>query len=151
MFLPLDILFKYWIEHVTFGLLYAMFILSTRIVYREFLTLQLIVLVLGWGLLKLRSSISPYAKFSISQKYLLHSLNLFHIWQVSPQLSCGDTCQIWTWYSIAHMYFDDVENWENNGTEEMGLVTPTPGGWCRGVTTWLLYVGPRFGNLVLKW
>ena len=21
-----------------------------------------------------------------------------HIWQVSPQLSCGDTCQIWTWF-----------------------------------------------------
>ena len=25
------------------------------------------------------------------------------------------------------MYFDDVENLENNGTEEIGLVTPTPG------------------------
>ena len=33
----------------------------------------------GWGLLKLRSLISPLAKFSIFQKYLLHSLNHFHI------------------------------------------------------------------------
>ena len=21
-----------------------------------------------------------------------------HIWQVSPQLGCGDTCQIWMWF-----------------------------------------------------
>ena len=33
----------------------------------------------GWGSLKLRSSISPKAKYSISQKYLLHFLNLIHI------------------------------------------------------------------------
>ena len=65
--------------------------------------------VLGWGLLKLCSSISPSAKVSIWQKYLLHSLNLIHVWQVSLQLSCGDTCQIWMWYSIANMYFCDVE------------------------------------------
>ena len=32
-----------------------------------------------WGLLKLRSSISPLAKFLISQRYLLRSLNLIHI------------------------------------------------------------------------
>ena len=40
-----------------------------------------------WGLLKFRSSISLQASFSISQKYLLHSLNLIHIWQVSRHLS----------------------------------------------------------------
>ena len=30
--------------------------------------------------------------------YLLDKLNHIHIWQVSPQLSCGDTCQIWIRY-----------------------------------------------------
>ena len=45
----------------------------------------------------------------------------------SPQLSCGDTCQIWMWYSIANMYSGDAEkNKENNRMEEIGLVTPTP-------------------------
>ena len=34
MFLILDILFQYWIERVTFGLLYAMFRFSTKIFYR---------------------------------------------------------------------------------------------------------------------
>ena len=48
----------------------------------------------GWGVLKLCSLISPQAKFSILQKYLLDSLNHIHIWQVSPQLSCGDTYQM---------------------------------------------------------
>ena len=42
---------------------------------------------------------APFVKFSvrkisISQKYMLDSSNHIHIWQVSPQLSCGDTCQI---------------------------------------------------------
>ena len=43
----------------------------------------------GVGVLKL---ISPQAKFSIKQMYLLCSLNHIHIWQLSPQLSCSDTC-----------------------------------------------------------
>ena len=34
MFPPLDILFEYWIEHVTFRLLYVMFTFPTRIFYR---------------------------------------------------------------------------------------------------------------------
>ena len=33
---------------------------------------------------------------------LLYSLNHFRIWRVSPHLSFGDTCQIWTWYSIGN-------------------------------------------------
>ena len=45
----------------------------------------------------------------ILQNYLLCSLNHFHIWQVSPQLGCGDTCQIWTWYSISNPCFDNRE------------------------------------------
>ena len=64
----------------------------------------------GWGLLKLRSSISPQAKFSISQKYM----------------SCSDTCQIWMWYSKANMYFGDVEKLKNDEKEVIGLVTPNP-------------------------
>ena len=28
-----------------------------------------------------------------------------HIWQVSPQLSCGDTWQIWTWLKLSDLYF----------------------------------------------
>ena len=48
----------------------------------------------GQGLLKLHSLISPLAKYLILQKHLLDYLNHIYIWQVPPQLSCGDTCQI---------------------------------------------------------
>ena len=49
---------------------------------------------LGWGLLKLHLLISPLAKYSIWQKYMFDSSNHIHIWQVSLQLTCGDSCQI---------------------------------------------------------
>ena len=52
------------------------------------------VLDQGRRLLKLRFLISPLAKISILQKYLLDSLNHIHVWHVSQQLSCGDTCQV---------------------------------------------------------
>ena len=42
---------------------------------------------------------APFVNFSVSEmsdlaKCLLYSLNHIHIRQVSPQLSCGATCQI---------------------------------------------------------
>ena len=55
------------------------------------------VAIQGWGLLKLRSLNFLLWKLSILKKYLLNSLNHAHICQVSPQLSCGDTWQIWAW------------------------------------------------------
>ena len=50
----------------------------------------------------------------------------FHIpiSQVHPQLTCGDTCQIWTWYLGNQR---SSKHWENNKTEEIGSVTSTPG------------------------
>ena len=45
--------------------------------------------------------ISPFRYFPYIlplSKHWLHFEYHVHIWQVSPQLSCGDTCQIWTWY-----------------------------------------------------
>ena len=41
--------------------------------------------------------------------------NRIHIWQVSPQLSCGDTCQIWLSYAIPNMCF---ENGEKSGKKK---------------------------------
>ena len=64
-------------------------------------------LILGWGFLKLHSIIFLVKEVLIFQEYLLGSLNHFHIWQVSPQHSCGDTCQIWTWYLVGNHCFDN--------------------------------------------
>ena len=40
---------------------------------------------------------------------IFRDLHHVHIGQVSPQLSCGNHCQIWTWYSIGNQCFDNVE------------------------------------------
>ena len=44
MFLSLDIILEYWIEHVVFGLLYAMFAFLLGLSTGEFQALQLFVL-----------------------------------------------------------------------------------------------------------
>ena len=44
------------------------------------------------GLLKLRSLISPEAKYLILLKCHLDYSNHIYIWQLPSQLSCGDTC-----------------------------------------------------------
>ena len=63
-------------------------------------------IVLWWYETTASSSwICPSVKYLVLHKYLLRSLNHIHIWQVSPQLSCGETCQILTWYSIPNMCF----------------------------------------------
>ena len=41
----------------------------------------------------------------------------------------SDTSQIWTWYLIANVPMQDAEHHQNNGREEIGLVTPHPGMW----------------------
>ena len=59
----------------------------------------------GWGVTK-----APFVNFSVSKifelaKYLLYSLKHVNIWQQS----CGDTCQILTWYSVSKVCFDNAE------------------------------------------
>ena len=58
---------------------------------------------------------------------MLDSLNHIHDWELSPLLSCSDTCEILTCYSISKQSFDNGKAKINNGMELIGLVTPTPG------------------------
>ena len=48
----------------------------------------------GWGLLNQCPPFRYYLKFSASSKHTLAIEYHVYIWQVSPQLSCGGTCQI---------------------------------------------------------
>ena len=54
-------------------------------------------IALGWGLLSQFPPFRHFPTFSASPKYMLAIVYHIHIWQVLPQLSCGDTCQIWMW------------------------------------------------------
>ena len=49
---------------------------------------------LGWGLLSQFSPFRYFPHFPLLSKQTLAIEYRVHIWQVSPQLSCGDTCQI---------------------------------------------------------
>ena len=88
---------------------------------------QVVASIQGCGLLKLRSLISLLQETLILQKYKLDTFNYVHICQVSLQLSCGDICQIWTWYHSGNHCFPYSEKMEKKGTEKISLVTPTPG------------------------
>ena len=90
---------------ILFSTLQRLWIVAFPYLMVSYLVLPLIVL--GWGLLKLRSLISPLREILIYQEHRLDILNSVHICQVSPQLSSGDTCQIWTWYFTGNLCFDD--------------------------------------------
>ena len=68
--------------------------------------------ILGWGLLKLCSLISPLQEILIWQKCKLDAFNHIDICLVSPQVSCSDTCQISTWCHTGNQCFD---HWEKIG------------------------------------
>ena len=52
----------------------------------------------GWGVTKPISSMPLYSEFLALPKHTLDTEYHINIWQVSPQLNCGDTCQIWMWF-----------------------------------------------------
>ena len=53
---------------------------------------------LGWGVLSQFPPFLHFLKFSSLSKRTLDLEYHIYIWQVSPQLSCGDTCQIEMWF-----------------------------------------------------
>ena len=63
----------------------------------------------------------------------------FHIRQVSPQLSCGDSSKIWMWFKESNPYICKIENFAYGEIQERGFSNPTPV---------LCYPGYRFGH---KW
>ena len=45
---------------------------------------------------------------------------------MSPQLSCGDTCQIWMWFRESNRYFCKIENFAYGEISERGFSNPHP-------------------------
>ena len=74
----------------------------------------------GVGVTKLRSWISLLWEILLYQMCMLDSLNYALICHVSPQLSWGNTCQLWTLYSIGNQCLIVVKNKENIGTGTWG-------------------------------
>ena len=81
----------------------------------------------GWGLL---SQFPPFCYFPIFFSALPNPTLAIeyhvYIWQVSPQLSCVDTCQIWMWFEESNMYFCQVENFAYGEINKQSFSNPHP-------------------------
>ena len=91
---------------------------------------------LGWRLL---SQFPPFRYFPNFSSLLKQTVKYrIYIWLVSPQVSCGDTCQIWMWFDESNMYFCETENFAYGEINEPSLSTPHPWPvvrcvWCKPV------------------
>ena len=79
----------------------------------------------GWGL---QSQFPPFRYFPNFSPLSTQTSNVryrVYIWQVSSQLSCDDTCQIWMWYLTCTFARSKILLTEK--LTSRALVTPTPG------------------------
>ena len=83
----------------------------------------------GWGLLNQFSPFRYFPHFPLLSKQTLAIEYRVYIWQVSPQLSCGDTCQIWMWFRESNRYFCKIENFAYGEISERSFSNPHP--WTR--------------------
>ena len=81
----------------------------------------------GWGLLRQFPLFRYFSHFPSLSKQKLALEYRIYIWQVLPQLSCCDTCQIWMWLKESNRYFYKIENFTYGEINEWNLSNPTPG------------------------
>ena len=80
----------------------------------------------GWWLQSQFPSFCYSLNFSIMSKHTLAIEYNVYIWQVSPQLSCGDTCQIWMWFKESNRYFCKTEIFVYGKINKWSFSNPQP-------------------------
>ena len=80
----------------------------------------------GVGVTEKTFSVALFSEFFIIIKTHVWYWISRYIWQVSPQLSCGDTCQIWMWFRECNK----IEKSTHREINERGFSTPTPDDIC---------------------
>ena len=90
----------------------------------------------GVGVTKPISSIPLFSSFSTSPKHTLAIEYHVYIWRVSPQLSCGDTCQILMWFKESNRYFCKIETFDYGEINERSFSNPHS--WSTGTSNGLL-------------
>ena len=78
--------------------------LAMPISYKNVVCLPPYVTALGWGLLCQFPPFCYFPHFSALWKHCLPVAYHIHVWQVSLQLSCSDTCQIWMWFEGSNFF-----------------------------------------------
>ena len=81
---------------------------------------------LGWGLLRHFPPFCYFPNFSALSKHPFVLEYHVYIWQVSPQLSCGDSWQIWMWLKESNSYFCKIENFAYGEINERSFSNPHP-------------------------
>ena len=79
-----------------------------------------------WGLLSRFPPFRYAPNFATSPKYMWAIEYHVHIWQVSPQLRCGDTCKLWLKFKERNKYFCDIENFAYREIDERSFSCPHP-------------------------
>ena len=86
--------------------------------------------ILGWGLL---SQFPPFRYFpnfpSLSKQTLVIEYHVY-IWEASPQLGCGDSCQIWMLFKESNRYFRMIENFAYGQINKRSFSNPHPWTIC---------------------
>ena len=98
-----------------------------------------------WGLLSQFPPFRYFPNFSASPKCKLPIDYHIYFWQVSPQLSCGDTCQIWMWYRESNWYFCKIEKFAYGEINERSFGNPQP---C--TSSWRIEFPHRYRNFMKK-
>ena len=94
---------------------------------------------MGWGLLRQFPPFRYFPNFSALPKHTLDIEYYVYIWQVSPQLSRGDTCQIWMWFKESNSYFCKIENFAYGEINERSFSNSHPWYWniiCSSPVWW---------------
>ena len=80
----------------------------------------------GLGLLSQFSPFRYFPHFPLLSKQTLATEYHVYISQVSPQLGCGDICQIWMWFMESNRYFCKIENFAYGEISERSFSNPHP-------------------------
>ena len=67
---------------------------------------------------------SPF--FCYTKKYWLPIEHHVHIWQMWPQLSCSDICQIWMGFKESNIFFCMIEIFPNGEINKRSFSNPHP-------------------------
>ena len=51
---------------------------------------------------------------------------IVHIWQVLPQLSCGDTCRMWKWFELSNWYLCKIKKIPYREIDQRSFSNPHP-------------------------
>ena len=78
----------------------------------------------GVGVTKAISSVPSFTHFLALSKQILAIKYHAYIWQVSPQLSCGGTCQISMWFKWLKRYFCKIKKFVCGEINERSFRNP---------------------------